>query len=664
MSNVEYFKTPLLANGGSNGIVNVGATAASSFVLNARVYLSATGQPIVELVITEIDGGNLGLKLPSSASARFNCSAYTVAAGATLTQPDQDVFPAPEPVEDNGGGGSGEVAPPYRHDVTAPAYGAVGDGVADDTVPLQNALAAAKADPRYKEVFVPAGTYRITLALKIASGVTLRLSENAKILKDMNSTSLSDIEKNVMLKNDSAGTVGLYGANSNIRVIGGIWDCNGAVHSGGSSALAFGHCSDVLIENVTITNVPLYHHIEMNSSQRVRIVRCKFYGGNVTSAPSQAIQIDGAYASGSFPWFGPFDNTPCKNVVVEDCYFDPAIRLGVGTHSSAVNVRHSQITIRGCQFDGQAGYCITPLNWEAVLIEGNTFTSINRAISWANDGSTVCEGLSFIDNRSKGFNNSAAEAHNVFLVGGTSTRLLRYVTISGNILDDTGGYVLRLEYVEHATITGNTFSRANGARGVISTLGCQQLTITGNSLNVSSPSSILLSGTTSAIVSGNIIRGSQIHGVEVLNATRVRIVGNTILDCGNAVATNGYGVFINTSTNCSVSDNTISQCTKDGIRLSGAVNVSVTGNFIDNVGTTTNDTYSCIFLTTGSNNCSVLSNTCRTPATGNRTKYGVSVGTADCNGNFITNNDLLGSGVTSAFNDAGTGTVTVAGNRG
>jgi len=56
-------------------------------------------------------------------------------------------------------------------DVTQPPYGAVGDGIADDTIAIQSAIDAC---PAGAVVFVPAGTYRVTSGLALQTGVVLR----------------------------------------------------------------------------------------------------------------------------------------------------------------------------------------------------------------------------------------------------------------------------------------------------------------------------------------------------------------------------------------------------------------------------------------------------------------------------------------------------------
>ena len=62
-------------------------------------------------------------------------------------------------------------------------YGAKGDGVADDTVAINTAIAAAVADQAGGTVFLPAGTYKTTSVLVLPAGVTLLGSGPESVLK-------------------------------------------------------------------------------------------------------------------------------------------------------------------------------------------------------------------------------------------------------------------------------------------------------------------------------------------------------------------------------------------------------------------------------------------------------------------------------------------------
>lgn len=91
MATLSYFSAPLTADGGSNGVLSVSSTA--PFVKGARVFLKATGLPTVDLEVAAVlSATQLAVKLQTSPSARYNSSGYTMALGATLVQPEQDVF--------------------------------------------------------------------------------------------------------------------------------------------------------------------------------------------------------------------------------------------------------------------------------------------------------------------------------------------------------------------------------------------------------------------------------------------------------------------------------------------------------------------------------------------------------------------------------------------
>src|ERR1035438_1995350 len=49
------------------------------------------------------------------------------------------------------------------------AYGAAGDGVADDTAPIQKALTEVGTNEHSPVLYFPAGTYRITATLNLAN---------------------------------------------------------------------------------------------------------------------------------------------------------------------------------------------------------------------------------------------------------------------------------------------------------------------------------------------------------------------------------------------------------------------------------------------------------------------------------------------------------------
>jgi hypothetical protein len=89
MIKIDFASQALAADGTANGVLTV--SSAYSFNRGARVYLSATGVATKELLVNEIlTATTLSVKEDHGYQySNFDCSAYTLVLGATLTQPLQ-----------------------------------------------------------------------------------------------------------------------------------------------------------------------------------------------------------------------------------------------------------------------------------------------------------------------------------------------------------------------------------------------------------------------------------------------------------------------------------------------------------------------------------------------------------------------------------------------
>lgn len=232
-------------------------------------------------------------------------------------------------------------------------------GAADSYSPIQNALNAASAAGG-GVVYIPNGTWNLMTTLNVFSNTTILCSEGAKLYKYHTLNFLTN------------GTYGAsysgYNGQSNIRVIGGTWDCRGASYpSSPSMGLSFGHGQNILIQGVTVKNVPGYHAIEVNACKNVVIRDCQFIGFVNTGSRgfSEAVQIDLAKSSSVFGYFGAYDNTPCTNVTIEGCYFGAsgdastvAWPTGIGSHSYTSTYFHKYTKIANNTFEGLTEYAI------------------------------------------------------------------------------------------------------------------------------------------------------------------------------------------------------------------------------------------------------------------------------------------------------------------
>lgn len=154
---------------------------------------------------------------------------------------------------------------------------------------------------------------------------------------------------------------------------------------------------------------------------------------------------------------------------------------------------------------------------------------------------------------------------------------------------------------------------------------------------------------------GFVVQGSNGGTVGIYcSSSHVVILGCVIEAMG------GNGLEIS-GTACKIADNEIQGCGHHGILINAGKFNSITGNVIDDISVDTANTYDGIHLVDTDDN-NIEQNTVRNDGWGNN-RYGINVSNAACENNRVTNNDLLNSGTTGSFNDAGTGTITTAGNR-
>jgi len=212
------------------------------------------------------------------------------------------------------------------------------------------------------------------------------------------------------------------------------------------------------------------------------------------------------------------------------------------------------------------------------------------------------------------------------------------------------------------------------------TAACNWNIVTGNIIyNSSQPGIYLHTNTCYNLVLNNIINTVTV-GVDMLtNSNYNVIVGNFIdnatsyslysTNCSRNIISNNniirgvYGIYWIGGEYNVINENRIALSNQHGMFIQSAPNNQISSNFVSEVSQQTNNTYDCIIIDSNSDSNNVQANTCRRGSLANQARFGINVANANCDTNLVTNNDLLNSGVTGSLNDAGTGTVTAAGNR-
>src|SRR3954454_1766481 len=380
--------------------------------------------------------------------------------------------------------------------------------------------------------------------------------------------------------------------------------------------------------------------------------------GGVSNPPDTGINAMGIRMCG-------WTNAHIHDVTIKDCYVD-GIYLGKSGQYGADNadVHVDNVTIANCRRNN-----ISVTNCLGGSVRASTLTAATGVdpkagidIEPAGDYETVqdfeVEGCHITGNAGNGVQVYQA-AH------GTLRRItLRGNFITGNTLSGVLVTVAGGESLDGGiTIDANTVV-SNSLHGIeilaTSAVDTDRNLIANNRVESNTGDGIHVEHSAFNLVEGNQVRLNGASGIFVTSDTSKynRVVGNLV----EANVTQGIYLF-----GCSynaVSDNTVVRSGAHGIALStGASHNQVTNNFCTENSQTTTNTSDNILIHSNCDYNNVQGNTCRIGALTNQPRYGLRNNSTDCDGNLVTNNDLYSSGATGGLSNAGTGTVTAAGNR-
>jgi len=400
------------------------------------------------------------------------------------------------------GGSSGGVIPVYN----VKNYGAVGDGVADDAPAIQQALDAANLNGG-GIVYVPEGVYAIAATLNIYSNTTLWCSPKTTIRRESNAVTS-------MLRSANLGAGG-YDGVQNVTLRGGVWDHKGDAYTTGGTVLVFGHCRGVTVENVTVLNTREMHCLELNAVQRARVINCVFDTQLWDTAQArpvkEAIQIDLAKDSGTFPPYGPYDNTPCDDVLVMGCTFKNWSR-GVGSHNFTAGFEYTNIRIIGNHFENISDEAVRVYHYRDCVVKGNTFKNVLDAIQ-----------LDFAEG----------------------------CVVTDNTVDTTTGNGINIyEGTVGTVVAGNTFRN-----------------VTGQGISIYSDAAASRPPVVGNVIAENTLIGIGQHGINFNNASRNTVVNNRLENVA------GYGLLLqNGSSDNMIHGNYLENCRSGGV---GSVNTDI-----------------------------------------------------------------------------------------
>lgn len=322
-------------------------------------------------------------------------------------------------------------------------FGAVGDGVTDDTAAFQR---CADAVPGGYMTLVPGKNYVLPGFVHLKSGTQV-WGYGATITKPETRSSVAFFAIRTGKKKG-------YGAGGSDIGIYGVRTVGRANWGESATLLSAHHGSNIRVQDCTgILSVARGHWIDLNGCNGVVVSSCHLYGAAIVTGtfPGEAIQVDlSVEGSMSQVEDSPegYDGLPSINVTVEDSSFNtysyggttyPA-PVAYGSHTSPLSGHYRFITMRNCY--------VGPTQARSSGVRG--------AVHFISVRDLTVEGCTFV-----------GTGVNVELLkiqpGYDGTIDSRTVKVVGNTFWDGGATQLSLEAGDGIVVTGNSFEGYGGS---------------------------------------------------------------------------------------------------------------------------------------------------------------------------------------------------------
>lgn len=407
-------------------------------------------------------------------------------------------------------------------------------------------------------VIVPGGRYYLSKQLSIFDNTKLILQKDT-----------------IIIAQDSCITMLLNGSNSgcsNITVDGGTWVANEYVDGNHvMNIFAIGRGSNITIKNCTFKNVVDQHCIDIVGSEDILIENCNFEGyKNISDRYyAEAIQI-GEHTQEGFGYFGPFDNKPVSNITVKNCIFKSSDifepwAVGVGSHTSVIDIYSSNINIVNNNFD-ECTYCgISFFKWKNVNIKENQFNNCDVGVKLINPttdsfNNQKCQSGcdTYIENNKFITNTYGIEGWGSY-IDSTNYDWFRNITISSNSFINSNTMSVKLSFIDNLKFNNNIVD--GGDKSTIYFNIPINLVIKDNCVKNSkndafyiANESIKLSGMSENIlIENNMIDKCAYNGLRLMNLKDVKLYNNTFKNC----ATEGWASYIYTKNveRCNIKNN-------------------------------------------------------------------------------------------------------------
>lgn len=492
----------------------------------------------------------------------------------------------------------------YKKLVTITFRSIDSSGGSDARPAIQAALDYARDNRRDDTMYkieVPSGSYRLDWHLFIYDNTWLCLQPDTKLIKNY--------DKSCMIKsNDNQSMFYGYAGASNIVIEGGIWYTDTTAFPGESTAIRFGHGSDVYLKNVLVDGNSNGHHVSLCGVKDVTIEGCTFRN-YVGTNNKEAVQLDICHSENIVGEYGYYDDTCENNLLMTDCTFTGVSR-GVGAHSAVYGVYYNDIAIKNCSFKDVGKQAILGMNFKNFVVKNNTLTDVGSGIQvrYANpdgenyyepnpgtvsrtdaDAKVVISGNTIATKLTEKQSNS----YGIYIAGGRMGQTDYYVenaAISGNKISSEA-HAIYLEYTNRSTVTKNTISKITlnskaAPSNAICLTNSDRNTVSGNTMgNTKSYALIghgisLREGSTDNLIQSNTVNKAKRAGIILADGSTARILNNTIKNAG----VSGIIVTDKKTAGTLVSGNKITGSKTMGISVSAGAKATLKKNTIQKSG--------------------------------------------------------------------------------
>lgn len=334
---------------------------------------------------------------------------------------------------------------------------------------FKNAITSAEQKPT--DIYLVSGEYTLDSIIYIPS--------NTKII-GLGNVTIKGTGLNAYFINKTNGQAIEYNGTKNIRIENITFD--GLDNASGLTLIGIGHAENVTIENCRFKNLHKWHMIEFNAVKQGYIKNCSFenYGTSGNGA-TEAVQLDSMISSEQFPWFGNYDNTANKFIIIEGNHFTNIGARAIGNHSFKAGIVQTDIHILNNEFDA-VKTAIWLSDFYNLNVKGNS--SVNCETFFRSDNmENTSLYLNIIGNSHKGnYTNNNDNLVDVRFVeinreGANGDLRISYVNITNNHIMNCPWHGIGYT-ADYVTIANNKFY--NIAKNGVYHYGGVCATITGN----------------------------------------------------------------------------------------------------------------------------------------------------------------------------------------